>query len=156
MKRLGRALAVACLLATLAACAKRTVEERWHLDREHTTMPFGFNLQGQSYLEIKLNEHDVELRDFVSSPEAGGSTLLDRHYPLDGKELKAEDSGNSELYTSARLDGPTLYTQERVVHHEPGSPPGGTLTSVTYVVSSSGMTLTGTDENGKVATYGRE
>ena len=156
MKRSAAALALAVMLATLAACAKRTVAGRWHLDREHTTMPMGFNLKAESYLEIKLTENDAELRDFVSSPETGASTLLDRHYPLDGKELKADDSGNSELYTSARLDGPTLYTQERVVHHEPGSPPGGAITSVTYVVSSSGMTLVGTDENGKVATYDRE
>lgn len=154
MKRAAPALALALLLATLLACAKRTVEGRWHLDRDHTTMPMGFNLKGESYLEIKLTPDGVDLRDSISNFETGDAPLLERHYPF-GKELKAEDSGNSELYTSARLDGPTLHTQERVVHHEPGSPPGGTITSVTYVVSSNGMHLVGTDENGKIATYDR-
>ncbi len=156
MKRAAAALALAVMLAALVACAKRTVAGRWHLDREHTTMPMGFNLKGEPYLEIKLKESDVELRDFVSAPEMDSTTLMDRHYPLDGKELKAESTGNSDLYTSARLDGPTLYTQERIVHYEDNGKKTETITSVTYVVSSSGMHLVGTDENGKIATYERE
>ena len=156
MKRLAAAFAFACMLATLVACAKRTVAGRWHLDREHTTMPMGFNLKGQSYLEIKLNENDVELRDFVSAPEMDPTTLMDRHYPLDGTEREADSNGDRTLYISARLDGPTLYTQERIVDRSSNAKSPEVKTSVTYVVSSNGMHLVGTDENGKIATYDRE
>ncbi|MBI2678766.1 MAG: hypothetical protein HYX28_08290 [Candidatus Koribacter versatilis] len=155
MKRAAPALALVCLLATLLACAKRTVEGRWHLDRDHTTMPMGFNLKGESYLEIKLTADGVDLRDSISNFETGDAPLLERHYPF-GKELKAEDSGNSELYTSARLAGPTLYTQERVVHFLDRGKKEEYTTNVTYVVSSNGMHLVGTDENGKIATYDRQ
>lgn len=156
MKRTLAALVVCCSLFALASCAKRTVAGRWHLDRERTTMPMGFNLKGESYLEIKLNGDGIDLRDSVSTFETGNATLLERHYPLDGKEVEAESNGDRTLYISARLDGPTLYTQERIVDRDPAAASPQVITSVTYVVSANGMHLTGTDETGKVAIYDRQ
>ena len=156
MKRAFAALALAGLLASPISCARRTVEGRWHLDREHTTMPMGMKIPGESYLEIKLGGDGADLRDFVSSPETGSQTLMDRHYPFGGKELEVESDANGALYTSARLEGTTLYTVERIVHRDPEAGPPEARTSVTYTVSWTGLQLTGTDESGKVAVYDRQ
>jgi len=116
----------------------------------------GFNVKAESYMQIEMKGDGMDMHDYLVSPETGKFPLMDRHYTLDGKEHVAESDGNSTLYISARLEGPALRTQERIVHHDQGTPEPETRVSVTYVLSRFGGTMVGTDEQGKIATYDRE
>ena len=160
MKRARAALALisvslACLAMT-ACSGIKSFEGTWHLDREHTTMPMGFNVKAESYMQIEMKGDGIDMHDYLVSPETGKFPLLDRHYSLDGQEHVAESDGNSTLYISARLEGSTLRTQERIVHHDRGTPEPETRLSVTYVLSRFSGTMVGTDEQGKIVTYDRQ
>jgi hypothetical protein len=118
-------------------------------------MPQGFNLKGQSYLRIERNGDGVDLHDFVIAENGSKFPLMDRHYSLDGKEREDSSYGDRTLYVSAHFEGPSLYTEERIVDKDPAAGSPESRTSVTYVLSSDGEQLIGTDERGKIATYDR-
>lgn len=157
MTRAVPALAALLAATLLAGCAKRTVEGRWHLDQSATTMPQGFNLPGESFMEVKVDDDAVTIRDFVSAPETGAKTLLERRYPF-GKELADEGPDLRVLYTSAeRVDDHTLRIRERIVTPAgEGRDASEEVHTVTYVVAFGGMKMTGTDEEGYVSTYERQ
>ena len=160
MRRAKAALALTCVALPclfLAACSgSKTFEGIWHLDPEHTTMPRGFNVKAESYMQIEMKGDGMDIHDYLVSPETGKFPLMDRHYTLDGREHVAESDGNSTLYVSARLEGSTLTIRERIVHHDADAPSPETRASVTYVLSRFGGTMIGTDESGKIATYERQ
>ena len=156
MRRAAAALTLACVLAALLSCTRhKTVEGVWRLDRQHTTMPMGFNLKGQSFLQIELKGDGVDLHDYIIAEDFSKFPLMDRHYTLDGKEHEIESYGDRALYISAHFEGSSLYTAERIVDRDPAAESPETRTSVTYVLSDNGEQLIGTDENGKIATYDR-
>ena len=157
MRRPAATLRVACVLAALLSCNRhKTVEGVWRLDHQHTTMPMGFNLRGQSFLHIEMKGDGVDLHDYVIAEDTSKFPLLDRHYTLDGKEHEAESYGDRTLYISAHFEGSSLYTAERIVDRAPDAESPETKTSVTYVLSSNGEQMVGTDEGGKIATYERQ
>lgn len=160
MRRAPAALTPVCvglLCLFLAACnGSQTFAGTWHLDPGHSTMPMGFNVDAQSYMQIEMKGDGMDMRVYLVSPQTGKFPLMDRHYKLDGQEHVAESDGRSTLYISARLEGPTLYTRERIVHHGQDPPPPDTVVAVTYVLSRFGGTMVGTDEQGKVVTYDRQ
>ena len=155
-----RTLALVCAslaFLLLAACnSAKSFEGRWHLDCEHTTMPSGFSVKAESYMEIEMKGDGMDMRDYLVSPETGKFPFPDRHYTLDGKEHVAESDGLSTLYISARIEGSTLYTTERIVHTDPDNPEPESRLAITYKLSRFGGTLVGTDEQGKIVTYDRE
>ena len=151
MKRAPTVAAVLCLL--LVGCAKRTFDGRWHLEKDKSNMPQGFNLPGEDFIEITSEPEGVRMREFVSSTETGAQTLADRHYPFSGEKLTEGEGGSSALYTSARQDDDKLCTTDRITHTD--GQPEMKLT-VCYEVSWNGMTLTGTDQDGKKITYERQ
>jgi hypothetical protein len=144
-------------VTTLVSCNRhKSVEGLWRLDRQRTTMHMGFNLKGQSMLRIEMKGDGVDLHDFVIQGDGSQFALMDRHYPLDGKEREESSYGERTLYISAHFEGAALYTAERIVNKDPAAASPETRTSVTYVLSSDGEQLIGTDEGGKIATYDRQ
>lgn len=156
MRRARAAVALACLLAAALGCARRTAEGRWHFVKDESARQ-AFNLPGESFLEIKVDDEGVAIRDFVSSPEVGAKTLLERRYPF-GRELADEGPDLRVLYTSAeRVDDHTLRIRERLVTPaDEGREASEEIRTVTYVVAFGGMKMTGTDEEGHVSTYERQ
>ena len=156
MKRPAATVIAACLLAVLLSCNRhKTVEGVWRLDRQHTTMPMGFNLRGQPFLHIEMKGDGVDLHDYVVMEDTSKFPLLDRHYTLDDKEHEAESYGDRTTYISAHFEGSSLYTAERIVDRAPDAEAPEVRTSVTYALSSDGEQMIGTAENGKIATYDR-
>lgn len=148
---------LACLLAAALGCARRTVEGRWHLEKDASNAPQGFNLPGESFLEMKVDDEAVSIRDFVSSPEVGAKTLLERRYPF-GQELADEGPDLRVLYTSAeRVDDHTVRIRERIVTPADESREASEkVYTVTYAVAFGGMKMTATDEEGHVSSYERQ
>jgi hypothetical protein len=98
----------------------------------------------------------VDLHDFVIAEDGSKFPLMDRHYSLDGKEREESSYGDRTLYISAHFEASSLYTEERIVDKDPAAESPESKTSVTYVLSSDGEQLIGTNEGGKIATYERQ